>query len=202
MTEKTKTLRGRPKQFKKEEVLNTILEAFWSNGYDALSTASLVEITGVNKPSLYATFGSKEEIFEKVVNLYRERFKNEVALKSLNKESFKESVESFFKQAIIFATKNKEAKGCLAIHGALKTKHDDKASSLLLQVRLDLEEVLLKRIKKAVKDNDYQCEMKPKALAKYLATVHAGLNIQVLNNASTSELKEVVSIALKNIINS
>ncbi len=196
MTENTKNTRGRPKQFKEEEILVRILDAFWARGYDALSTLSLVEITGVNKPSLYATFGSKEEIFEKVVNLYREKFKYEVALKSLNKDSFKDAIKSFFEQVIIFATSNKKAKGCLAIHGALRTNNDDKASKLLLQVRLDMEEVLNKRIRRAIKDGNYDCQFKPKYLAKYLATLHAGINIQILNDTPRKELEEVINIAL------
>ncbi|PTN42493.1 TetR/AcrR family transcriptional regulator, partial [Achromobacter xylosoxidans] len=61
---------GRPKAFDKDRALLAAMRTFWAQGYEGTSIQDLVSATGVNKPSLYATFGCKEEIFRQAVELY------------------------------------------------------------------------------------------------------------------------------------
>lgn len=61
---------GRPRQFDEETVLDRVTEVFWNQGYTQTSVADLVEATGVHKPSLYRTFGSKDELFALVLRRY------------------------------------------------------------------------------------------------------------------------------------
>lgn len=61
---------GRPRQFDEETVLDRATEVFWEQGYANTSIADLVEATGVHKPSLYRTFGSKDELFALVLRRY------------------------------------------------------------------------------------------------------------------------------------
>lgn len=61
---------GRPRQFDEETVLDRVTEVFWKQGYAQTSVADLVEATGVHKPSLYRTFGSKDELFALVLKRY------------------------------------------------------------------------------------------------------------------------------------
>jgi len=61
---------GRPRTFDEDAVLDRVTALFWEKGYGDTSVADLVEATGVHKPSLYRTFGSKEEIFATVVRRY------------------------------------------------------------------------------------------------------------------------------------
>ncbi len=61
---------GRPRQFDEETVLDRVTEVFWDQGYARTSVADLVEATGVHKPSLYRTFGSKDELFALVLRRY------------------------------------------------------------------------------------------------------------------------------------
>ncbi len=61
---------GRPRQFDEDTVLDQVTEVFWDRGYAQTSVADLVEATGVHKPSLYRTFGSKDELFATVLRRY------------------------------------------------------------------------------------------------------------------------------------
>ena len=51
-------------------MLDRVTEVFWEQGYARTSVADLVEATGVHKPSLYRTFGSKDEMFALVLRRY------------------------------------------------------------------------------------------------------------------------------------
>lgn len=62
--------RGRPRQFDSDEVLDHLVDLFWEQGYEATSMSDIVEATGLNKSSLYNSFGSKEELFGLAVDRY------------------------------------------------------------------------------------------------------------------------------------
>ena len=72
MTNKIQT-RGRPKTFDETEVLILAMHHFWEHGYDKTSLDSLLKAMGIKKSSFYATFKSKEELFSKTLELYREQ---------------------------------------------------------------------------------------------------------------------------------
>ncbi|ADV84368.1 TetR/AcrR family transcriptional regulator [Terriglobus saanensis] len=54
---------ARTKEFDQEEALDAAMHLFWEHGYEATSIQELVEATGVQRQSLYDTFGSKHELF-------------------------------------------------------------------------------------------------------------------------------------------
>ena len=64
--------RGRPREFEVDDVVDSLVDLFWSQGYEATSMSDIVEATGLNKSSLYNSFGSKEELFEAAVTRYVE----------------------------------------------------------------------------------------------------------------------------------
>lgn len=65
--------RGRPRLFDEETALDKITELFWRKGYADTSVADIVETSGVHKPSLYRTFGTKEQLFARVARRYLDR---------------------------------------------------------------------------------------------------------------------------------
>lgn len=75
---------GRPKAFIREEVIENALLVFWTKGYAATSLSDLVDITGLNKKSLYNEFGSKHELFKVVLDKYGQKKSHQV--KILTKE--------------------------------------------------------------------------------------------------------------------
>jgi len=62
---------GRPKKFDPDEVLDKVIDVFWELGYEASDTETLCRYTGLTKPSLYNTFGPKEDLFVAAINRYR-----------------------------------------------------------------------------------------------------------------------------------
>src|ERR1700738_3778032 len=58
------------KQFDRDEVLDRAMAAFWTRGYEATSIDDLVEATGINRGSLYGTFGDKRRLFLSALHRY------------------------------------------------------------------------------------------------------------------------------------
>lgn len=64
--------RGRPRAFDEQATLDSVVELFWERGFEATAISDIVNATGLNKSSLYNTFGSKDELFERAVERYVE----------------------------------------------------------------------------------------------------------------------------------
>ena len=62
------------KQFDRGDVLERAMAVFWRNGYQATSIQDLVDATGINRGSLYTTFGDKRGLFLAVLEHYSHRF--------------------------------------------------------------------------------------------------------------------------------
>lgn len=61
------------KQFDEQAVRDTLMEVFWTRGYEATSIDDLVEATGLKRGSLYNAFGGKEQMFLAAVQRYRDK---------------------------------------------------------------------------------------------------------------------------------
>lgn len=71
--ETPKPRRGRPREYDPERALADAMNLFWRNGYAATSLDELSVATGLNRPSLYAGFGDKRELYMETLRQYREQ---------------------------------------------------------------------------------------------------------------------------------
>jgi len=64
--------RGRPRAYDPQVALARAAGKFWKAGYAGTSLDDLVEATGMNRPSLYAAFGDKRDLYLKTLEHYRD----------------------------------------------------------------------------------------------------------------------------------
>ena len=110
-----KTARGRPKAFDETEALVAAMHYFWEHGYDATSVDDLLKVMGIKKSSFYATFKSKEELFSRVLHLYREQniaflreYKAKVGAKQTMLMLLESTIEEYHKEGNV--------RGCLLMN--------------------------------------------------------------------------------------
>lgn len=63
---------GRRKTYDRDEVTDRAMQLFWERGYHDTSTRDLTEAMGINAYSLYAEFGSKQELYESAMDHYQQ----------------------------------------------------------------------------------------------------------------------------------
>src|SRR5450830_1442561 len=109
---------GRPRGFNADEILDKVVNVFWQHGYEGTSMATLMAATGLNKPSLYAAFGSKEELFRSALDRYWQR-QGEFTGKLLDEPNARAGVERMLLALVDSQTQSGLPHGCLAVHGGL-----------------------------------------------------------------------------------
>src|SRR5215469_5095415 len=109
---------GRARQFEVDEALDRALGVFWARGYEGATLPALTRAMGINRPSLYAAFGNKEQLFRKAIDRYQtgpQGFLTE----ALAKPTARAVVDAIFSGFIRMLRGRDEARGCLIVCGAL-----------------------------------------------------------------------------------
>ena len=187
---------GRPRSFCTDTALDRAMTVFWRQGYEGASLADLTQAMGINSPSLYAAFGSKEGLFRAVLQRYDDRRKG--FMDKVLAAPHAESVARLFLEGVAeFAadTSGRTPPGCLLLQSGL-SGGDQIIPDELARHRAEKETALRQRFARARKEGDLPADANPAALARYLITVCNGICVQATAGASAAELGEVARMAL------
>lgn len=105
--------KGRPREFNTTEALEKAMVVFWKKGYRGTSLDDLTEAMQINRPSLYAAFGDKENLFLQAIDHYRERMIVPNVKKLLAAEDVRQGLSEFFKSMISVIMENDTPPGCM-----------------------------------------------------------------------------------------
>jgi AcrR family transcriptional regulator len=197
-TTQMKRPRGRPSAFNYDVVLEKALNVFWSRGYEGASMAELTEAMGINRPSIYAAYGNKEELFNKVLGRYMAGPVAYVA-EAMSESTAKQVAEKFLTKSADFLSNESNPRGCMIAIGTLFSgEGSEQVQGELISYRQGYEKALRERFDLAKSQNDLPQAVNTAALAKYIATVHQGMSVQSTSGATKEELLAVVQQALNN----
>ena len=103
---------AREKEFNQDEVLHKAMEVFWRRGYEAASIQDLVQHMGINRQSMYDTFGDKHALFLQALDRYREIQSRRVFEILDRPGSVKRNVRLLFEEAVERALSEEGRRGC------------------------------------------------------------------------------------------
>jgi TetR/AcrR family transcriptional repressor of nem operon len=127
-----KQTRGRPKAFDEDEALSLAMNYFWEHGYDNTSLEHLLPAMGIKKSSFYHTFKSKEELFSRVLDLYRKEMLTQLtALK--NDIGAKKALLMLATLTIDELKTTGKVRGCLMVNSGQECyqKYDDLSKQIV-----------------------------------------------------------------------
>ena len=158
--------------------------------------AELTAAMGISKPSLYAAFGNKEQLFHQALDLY-ETEKLAYTREALRQPTARAVAEHFMRGAIAAQTSSCDPKGCLGVIGM--TACGAEAESIKAEVikrRASSSAALLDRFRQAQRDGDLPDQIEPEALAQYLFTILQGMAVQAGAGATRADLEQVLATSL------
>jgi AcrR family transcriptional regulator len=190
--------RGRPRAFDAERALDAALDVFWRQGYEGTSLDDLTAAMGINRPSLYAAFGNKEQLFRRVLDRYESRSTNLC-------DALREPTARKVAELLLLGAADGQARagrsgprGCLMVAGALSCGDDvEPVRRELSARRAAAEAALRKRFEQAKRAGDLSSGADAADLARYVMTVLHGMSVQASGGASRGELRRVAETALR-----
>src|SRR5579872_2231626 len=114
-----KLRRGRPRQYDPDHALAKAAAAFWKGGYAGTSLDELAAATGMNRPSLYAAFGDKRDLYLKTLARYRDRSRTIGAGIVADDPPLRVFLRRFYEAALdVYFAGGEDVRGCYSISTA------------------------------------------------------------------------------------
>ena len=119
----------RPKEFSPDEALAKAMEVFWAQGYEATTVQDLVDAMGINRFSLYDTFGDKRSLFLSALDRYGASIANESLSALEGAEDGMAAIRAFFLGQVERFSGEEGRRGCLMANctAELAGRDDDAA---------------------------------------------------------------------------
>ncbi len=188
---------GRPRAFEAETALDSAMKVFWEKGYEGTSLDDLTEAMGINRSSLYSSFGDKQTLFQKVIERYKSgpmAFLSE----ALAQPTARQSIESLLRSIVDFLADPSHPKGCLTLQGGMACGTGaEEIKQTMIDWRKGVTQPILRRLQQAQSDGDLGRDVNVKDLARYIVVVMNGLGVQSVNGATRSEMNRTVNLALR-----
>ena len=187
----------RVKLFDQQEVLEKAMELFWKKGYHATSIQDLVQHLGINRGSLYDTYGGKEELFASAINHYRaiNTVRLDDFLQSI--ESVREGFEQLFMATIEDNFKDYERKGCFVVNTTTElVPGEARWLSIVEENKETIEAIYLKHLQRGVDNGEISADKDLKSTAGLLFMFISGLQVVAKMSPSREELQKTVQTAL------
>ncbi len=187
---------ARPRAFDEAEVLQKALDTFCCRGYGATSVEDLVAGTGLNRASLYATFGDKHQLFVRVFRQYEQCFRQSLtALTAEVAAPAPEQLRQVLQQAADLALA--DDKGCLMVNTIAElVPHDAEVQGIAHDGQAFIETSLTEILRQGQQRGEVRPNATPQAQARLLVSVLNGMRIVAKANPDPQLLRDVVETAL------
>ena len=168
----------RVKLFDESEVLEKAMNLFWKQGYYATSIQDLVNNLGINRASLYDTYGGKKKLFESAFSRYQ-KSNSEAIVRYLEKyEDVREGLKKLFTMAIEQSISDKEHKGCMVVNTTIEFIPNENDFVVLIEAnKKKYEGMFAEYLQKGVERGQISNQKNLKAIASLLFTFYNGLRV-------------------------
>uniref|UniRef100_UPI00404B8C4C TetR/AcrR family transcriptional regulator n=1 Tax=Flavobacterium sp. TaxID=239 RepID=UPI00404B8C4C len=186
---------ARTKKYREEEVIEKAMNVFWRNGYEATSMQMLEKEMGINKFSIYSSFGNKHGLFLECLKYYKaktasmfENFKNA--------SNGVDDIKQFFYNSVSSNYKAEGQKGCLVTntYNEFSNSEDELIKEQMSAFMENLKLLFIEKLKTDTTKNEETIVKQ----ANYLLLAKHGLAAAARVN-SKKEMEDYIEMTFKNI---
>ena len=186
---------ARQKEYIEEEVIEKAMHLFWRNGYETTSMSMLEKEMGINKFSIYSSFGNKHGVFLESLNCYKGKVGG-IFKKLKNSTKGIEDIKEFFYDSVKFPKILGNQKGCLVTntYNEFAESEDETIKEQMIAFMDGLKDIFIEKLKMdSSKDEETVIKQ-----ANYLLLAKHGLAGASRVN-SQKEIEDYIEMTFKNI---
>lgn len=190
--------RGRPRSFDEDRVLGAVLDTFWTKGYAATSLDDLAAAGGVKRPSLYAAFGGKEEMYLRALGLFEAGLAAELKRCLDPSLPLAEGLRALYRGGIeTYLAGPAGPRGCLAVCTATAAAVEEPAiRAALRRVLARVDQALTARLETAMEKGEIPKGAQPRALAGIAAASLHSIAVRARAGTPKAELIALADAAV------
>lgn len=187
----------RKKNFKEDEVLQKAILLFWEKGFNATSMDDLVHTLGINRASMYDTFGSKEGLFTKAFEQYKAQEKESMIQFFRQQSGVKDGLYKLFERTIDKALSTTAAKGCFVVNTTTELLPGNEVQkAAVLAYQNEIEELFSEFIDWGKSRNEVPGDKNTAALSRLFYLLYNGLQVLVKSNPNKEILMPAIAVSL------
>jgi TetR/AcrR family transcriptional repressor of nem operon len=187
---------ARPKEFERDVVLDRAMKVFWARGYEATSIQHLVDRMGVQRGSLYDTFGDKRSLFFAAIERY-DRLMTGKLVATLEEGSGKAAIRRFFDLKVELSVQPGRPRGCLVTNSAAELASRDRGTNTRVGAALKkIEAGFHRAVVRAQDAGEIDRARDARALARYLTSSAQGLGVMAKAFPDRAVLRDIVKVVL------
>ncbi len=190
----------RTKAFNEQDVLEKAIDLFWKKGYHATSMQDLVEHLGINRASLYSTFGNKETLFERAILHYRATSQRGLRSFLFSQPDVRTGLTELFRRAIDESVSDPDRKGCFVVNTVTElAPHDQKIKKMADENQQGFLDILTTYLQAGVDRGEISSDKDLPAIAMLLFTLYNGLKVVGKVELDGARLERAIQVALRAI---
>lgn len=186
----------RTKQFDEAEILEKAKNLFWKQGFHATSIQNLVDHLGINRASIYDTFGGKNQLYEAALSAYRKEGAAYLEKQLIQFDSVKDSLQKLFFDAVQEDMEG-ECKGCFVVN--CTTEYLPKHAHILkelLENKANFERIITTALQRGIENNEFDKNLNINEVATFLFTFFSGLRITSKIEKNPQKMKKIIDVGL------
>jgi TetR/AcrR family transcriptional regulator, copper-responsive repressor len=190
--------RGRPREYDADKALARASESFWKHGYAGTSLDALASATGMNRPSLYAAFGNKHDLYLKTLQRYRDGMRSAARALLVDGPSLRVYLARFYQAALdVYFAGTGGPRGCYYVTTATTESVVDPTVRAFLEDSIQSTDAFFTTlIRRATDQREIHPKADPEALARVLtATLHT-LAVRARAGQSRRELEKLAAATI------
>ena len=188
---------ARHKEFDRDEVLHRAMEVFWSRGYEAASIQDLVMHMGINRQSLYDTFGDKHALYLQALDRYRQVEGGRLVELLERPGSVKKGLRQLFSEVVEKALRDPEHRGCFMGNATLELAgRCKKTASKTCSNMVTMEDAFYRALLRGAKEGEISAVRDPRAVACFFYCMLQGLVLMAKARQDRKKLNDVVKVTL------
>ena len=187
----------RPKAFDPDAALQRAMHVFCERGYEATSVQDLVEGMGINRFSLYSTFGDKHQLFVAVLERYCATIGANLVGELEHSAAGLPAIRQFFTRLVDFFASAQGWRGCLMTNTAVElASHDPQAAAKVQAYVVRLEEAFYRVLLQAQRTQQRATAYTCRDLARFLTGSALGLGVLAKTSPGRQALEGYLSVIL------